>query len=136
MLARTKEILYNIRLSSTYLQKEKEYSLLYNANDIYYTEGKIYISSFDKIYIHDEISFTLEKELTPSRPDIYITSFSIHHPYIWLSDNEADLLYQCDYELKVLKTYIPYTGNRIYNIYEMSYDYTAKDWYSNCGYND
>jgi hypothetical protein len=130
LLARTKEILYKIRLSSTYLQKEKEYSLLYNANDIYYAEGKIYISSFDKIYVHDEISFSFEKELTPSRPDIYITSFCIHLPYIWLSDNEADLLYLCDHELKILKTYVPYTGSHIYNITEMSYDYMAKDWYS------
>ncbi len=125
-----KQILYKIRFTATYLKEEERYSLPYPANDIYYAGGKIYISALDKIYVFNEISFNFESELTTSRPDIYITSFFIDNLYIWLSDNEADLLYQCDHELNILKTYVPYVSYGIYNINELSYDFTGKDWYS------
>ncbi|MCK4813637.1 MAG: carboxypeptidase regulatory-like domain-containing protein [Candidatus Marinimicrobia bacterium] len=129
LLNKIKQLLYKIQLTATYLKEEERYTLPHFGNDIYYAGEKIYISAFNRIYIYDKLSFTLERELTPSRPDIYITSFCINTPYIWLSDNEADLLYQCDNELKVLKTYVPYYVHGIFHIYEMSYDYTGKDWY-------
>ncbi len=124
------QLLYKIKLTTTYLKEEERYELPHFCNDIYYSGEKIYILAFDRIFIYDESSFTLEKEITPSRPDIYITSFCIHPPYIWLSDNEDELLYQCDDNLKVLKTYVPYDEYGIYHINEMSYDYTGKDWYT------
>ena len=94
--------------------------------DIFAYNQSIYISSSNSIWDFDIFSLSLNQILNLPRENYYITDFVYYPPYFWIYDINHHYLTQCDKNLNILKTYIPFYQKSIAYIEEMAIDNQGK----------
>ena len=128
-LAQKPDLLHKILMNINYLEIEQSVNLTHYVWDVYYLNDSLYIPSEDQLYVYDEKTFSLQRSATISRQDINISCFYRDKLYFWAADNISGRIYQCDKNLNILKSYVPFTKEGKLVINEMSIDFENKVWF-------
>lgn len=125
--------LYKFDISASYIEHSKVLTLPGLARDVYFINDTVYVAGENSVYVYDEAGFNLQREMlinAEMNDDFLINCIYVKYPYIWVAEENSNLLYQCNFGLKILRTYRPFNGFEPVEIRDMSVDYTGKVWYS------
>lgn len=96
--------------------------------DVYMYKDRLYVSYLNQLRVLDPQTFQQLDVLGLDREFTWITSVVRSESHFWIADVNQALLFKCDLNLNILKTYIPFHAKKRIFLHDLAIDSDGELW--------